>query len=65
MAGVWAVRLGSYLVYRIHKIGKDSRFDEVKHQPLIFLVDWVFQVKLDLGSGICGARTLCTLLFML
>jgi steroid 5-alpha reductase family enzyme len=45
MVGVWAVRLGSYLVHRIHKAGKDSRFDEVKHQPGTFLFFWVMQVN--------------------
>jgi hypothetical protein len=47
MAGVWAVRLGSYLIHRVHKAGKDSRFDEVKHQPLNFLVFWVMQVTYE------------------
>ena len=45
MAGVWAVRLGSYLVHRIHKAGKDSRFDEVKNQPMRFLIYWVLQAR--------------------
>ena len=45
MVGMWTVRLGSYLVKRIHKVGKDSRFDEVKHQPLTFLFFWVMQVR--------------------
>lgn len=43
MAGIWTIRLGSYLIHRVHKVGKDSRFDEVKHQPLTFLVYWVMQ----------------------
>ena len=47
MVGMWTVRLGSYLVKRIHKVGKDSRFDEVKHQPLTFLFFWVMQVSVD------------------
>jgi hypothetical protein len=38
MVGSWAARLGSYLVARVHKVGKDSRFDEVKHQPGVFLL---------------------------
>lgn len=29
MVAVWAVRLGTFLVQRVHKVGKDSRFDEV------------------------------------
>ena len=30
---LWAIRLGSFLLYRVLKTGKDSRFDEVKTQP--------------------------------
>jgi len=43
MVCLWALRLGSFLVYRVHKTGKDSRFDEAKHQPLKFLVLWTMQ----------------------
>lgn len=43
MVGVWAARLGSYLVARVHKVGKDSRFDEVKHQPGTFFIYWTMQ----------------------
>mmetsp|Transcript_14480 Transcript_14480/g.38466 ORF Transcript_14480/g.38466 Transcript_14480/m.38466 type:complete len:383 (-) Transcript_14480:388-1536(-) len=43
MVGLWTLRLGSYLVARIHKQGKDSRFDEVKHQPGMFFVYWTMQ----------------------
>jgi len=44
MVGLWTLRLGSYLVARIHRTGKDSRFDEVKHQPGMFFVYWSMQV---------------------
>lgn len=44
MVGIWAARLGTYLVQRVHKAGKDSRFDEVKHQPGMFFVYWTMQV---------------------
>ena len=30
---VWAARLGGFLVFRVIKTGKDSRFDEAKKQP--------------------------------
>jgi len=43
LVGVWAVRLGSYLVARVHKIGHDSRFDDVKHRPGVFLFYWTMQ----------------------
>jgi len=43
MVGIWTVRLGSYLVKRIHKSGKDARFDDIKGKPLTFLFAWVAQ----------------------
>ncbi|KAG2488490.1 hypothetical protein HYH03_012994 [Edaphochlamys debaryana] len=43
MVGVWALRLGAYLVDRVHRTGKDARFDEIKHKPGTFLVAWTAQ----------------------
>lgn len=43
MVGVWAARLGSYLVQRIHHVGTDKRFDGVKDKPATFLVYWMMQ----------------------
>jgi steroid 5-alpha reductase family enzyme len=43
MVMVWAVRLATYLFLRISKVGKDSRFDEMKTRPLSFLVAWTVQ----------------------
>lgn len=43
MVCAWALRLGTFLVYRVHKTGKDSRFDEAKRDPLKFLVFWTLQ----------------------
>jgi steroid 5-alpha reductase family enzyme len=40
---VWAVRLGSFLVMRIHRDGKDGRFDEIKQSSPRFLVAWTLQ----------------------
>jgi steroid 5-alpha reductase family enzyme len=45
MVGVWAARLGSYLVMRVVQTGGDSRFDEAKHQPGTFFVYWTMQVS--------------------
>eukprot|EP01097_Dermamoeba_algensis_P001830 TRINITY_DN1703_c0_g1_i2.p1 TRINITY_DN1703_c0_g1~~TRINITY_DN1703_c0_g1_i2.p1 ORF type:complete len:258 (-),score=14.05 TRINITY_DN1703_c0_g1_i2:90-863(-) len=39
----WTVRLGTYLLRRILKAGKDRRFDEVKTKPLRFLIYWLIQ----------------------
>jgi steroid 5-alpha reductase family enzyme len=43
MVCLWALRLGSFLVHRVHKTGRDSRFDEAKHDPLKFLIFWTMQ----------------------
>lgn len=44
MVCVWAVRLGSYLLGRICKDGKDHRFDSVKaSSPILFLGVWSYQ----------------------
>jgi len=40
---LWAGRLGSFLVQRIHKHGKDSRFDDIKTKPLVFSAAWAGQ----------------------
>lgn len=40
---VWALRLGSFLFMRIHADGKDIRFDEIKVNPIRFLVAWTLQ----------------------
>lgn len=40
---VWALRLGSFLVVRIRRAGKDARFDEMKTRPARFFVAWTLQ----------------------
>jgi steroid 5-alpha reductase family enzyme len=40
---LWAARLGSYLLSRILKIGKDARFDDKRGDFLKFLGFWVIQ----------------------
>lgn len=43
-AGVWAIRLGSFLFYRIHTSGGvDSRFTEMKKDWGKFLIAWTIQ----------------------
>lgn len=41
--GLWAVRLGSYLLIRISKIGKDKRFDGMRENFFRFLRFWFLQ----------------------
>ncbi|MCU0486192.1 MAG: DUF1295 domain-containing protein [Anaerolineales bacterium] len=43
MVVIWALRLGTFLVRRIHKAGKDDRFDELKPSFLRFLNVWTIQ----------------------
>jgi len=43
MVCIWAVRLGSFLLYRIRKTGKDSRFDDIRGDFKKFLQFWMLQ----------------------
>lgn len=43
LISVWAARLGTYLVIRIRKWGRDRRFDEVRNNFTKFLQFWIFQ----------------------
>ncbi len=40
---IWAIRLGTFLYNRIHKAGKDDRFDEIKPSFVRFLNVWTIQ----------------------
>jgi steroid 5-alpha reductase family enzyme len=40
---IWAARLGTFLYRRIHKAGKDDRFDELKPSFIRFLNVWTIQ----------------------
>lgn len=40
---IWAGRLGTFLFTRIHKAGKDDRFDEIKPSFWRFLNTWTLQ----------------------
>ena len=40
---IWATRLGTFLFRRIHRQGKDDRFDELKPNFLRFLNVWTIQ----------------------
>ncbi len=43
MVIIWAGRLGTFLVRRIHKAGKDQRFDDIKPYFFRFLNTWTLQ----------------------
>lgn len=40
---IWAIRLGTFLFRRIHKAGKDDRFDDLKPSFFRFLNVWTIQ----------------------
>ena len=40
---IWSLRLSSFLYRRIHRTGKDGRFDKLKTSPIRFLVPWTIQ----------------------
>jgi steroid 5-alpha reductase family enzyme len=39
----WALRLGTFLALRIHRVGADARFDQLKTSPVRFFVPWTLQ----------------------
>jgi len=43
MVLIWAARLGLFLTMRIHRTGRDARFDEIKVSTLKFLNAWTLQ----------------------
>ena len=43
MVIIWSARLGTFLFSRIHKAGKDTRFDEIKPSFFRFLNAWTIQ----------------------
>ena len=40
---VWAIRLGSFLFFRIKKAGEDKRFRDIKPSPTRFVMTWTLQ----------------------
>lgn len=57
LIGMWALRLGTFLVVRIREDGHDGRFDTIKVDPLKFLVSWTMQalwVVLTAGAALAA-----------
>lgn len=57
---VWAARLGTFLVRRIRKAGKDARFDAIKPSFIRFLNAWTLQglwVTLTLAAALAAITT--------
>lgn len=67
----WAFRLGSYLLYRIHFLGRDKRFDEMRGNFLKFLRFWLLQavtawvVMLPASYVLAGTGDGATTLFVI
>jgi|TARA_X000000368_G_scaffold335856_1_gene273406 steroid 5-alpha reductase family enzyme len=40
---IWSLRLSSFLFMRIHRTGKDGRFDDLKTSPARFIIPWSLQ----------------------
>jgi steroid 5-alpha reductase family enzyme len=56
----WAARLGTFLVQRILRAGRDGRFDAIKTSPARFLVAWTVQglwVSLTAGAALAAITT--------
>ena len=49
---IWAVRLGSFLFFRIKKAGEDKRFRDIKPSPTRFFMTWTLQ---GMWVSICSA----------
>jgi len=57
---IWAGRLGTFLVRRVHQTGKDARFDEIKPSFARFLSTWTLQglwVTLTLSAALVAITT--------
>jgi steroid 5-alpha reductase family enzyme len=57
---IWATRLGTFLFRRIHKAGKDARFDEIKPSFIRFLTTWTLQglwVTFTLAAALAAITT--------
>jgi steroid 5-alpha reductase family enzyme len=57
---IWAARLGSFLFRRIHKAGKDARFDTIKPSFIRFLNAWTIQglwVTFTLAAALAAITT--------
>jgi steroid 5-alpha reductase family enzyme len=57
---IWAGRLGVFLFRRVHKAGKDGRFDEIKRSFLRFLMTWSLQglwITFTLAAALAAITT--------
>lgn len=60
MVIIWALRLGSFLYYRVKQVGHDTRFRTIKPDFFQFLMTWTFQgmwVSLTFSAGLTALLT--------
>jgi steroid 5-alpha reductase family enzyme len=57
---VWAVRLGTFLFFRIKKAGEDKRFKEIKQSPTRFFLAWTLQGMWVSICSLCALTALST-----
>ena len=55
---IWALRLSSFLYLRIHRTGKDGRFDQLKTSPIRFLVPWTIHESHRSPTAVSRVSTL-------
>lgn len=49
LLALWAARLGAFLLFRVLRLGGDSRFEEALKKPALFLIYWLMQVRTSQG----------------
>ena len=57
LVAIWAVRLGTFLLRRVLRAGKDERFDQIKQSFLRLLLTWTLQglwVSLTLAAAMAA-----------
>ena len=58
---IWAIRLGTFLFRRIHRAGKDARFDRIKPSFISFFYTWTLQglwVTFTLAAALAAIVTI-------
>ena len=60
MVLLWAARLGSFLVKRVHAVGKDSRFDKMRDVLVSMFLVFSLSVGRRLVRSPRGRVALCT-----
>lgn len=54
MCCIWTIRLGLFLLYRVHKHKKDRRFDQIKESKSDFLITWEMSAAWTLITISCA-----------